>query len=76
MKKAKPQPRLADHRLYGRGEVLAVRELDNGGGVFVADIKFGDSERTIRLAQEYWQTSIADLVPTPPRPKRHTPREE
>lgn len=74
------QPHFADHVRYGRGEVLSVRELDSGGGILVAVVRFADgSERSIRLSQEYWTSSIADLTPTPPKPpkrvrKKATPK--
>ena len=62
-KKAKPKARYADHKLYGPGEILSVRELDAGGGVFVADVKFEDATRTIRLLPEYWRSGILRLIP-------------
>lgn len=71
MKKPTPQPHFADHVRYGRGEVLSVRELDSGGGILAAVVRFADgSERCIRLSQEYWTSSIADLAPTPPKPPK------
>ena len=70
MTKAKPQPLIADHVRYGRGEVLSVHTLDTG--ILAALVRFADgSERTIRLDPQYWHSSIADLAPTPPpKPKR------
>lgn len=68
--KSKPQ-HFADHVRYGRGEILSVRELDSGGGIYVAVVRFADgTERCIRLSQEYWTSSIADLSPTPPKPPK------
>ncbi|HKT87950.1 MAG TPA: hypothetical protein VJQ59_05915 [Candidatus Sulfotelmatobacter sp.] len=58
----KSQPHFADHVRYGRGEVLSVRELDSGGGIYVAVVRFADgTERCIRLSPEYWHSPIADL---------------
>lgn len=66
----KPEPRYAVHKIFGRGEVLSVRSLD--GGALIADMRFEDgSERTMRLAPQYWTSGISDLLPTPlPMPKR------
>lgn len=63
--KTKPEPRFADHKLYGRGQILTVRELDSGGDIFVAEVKFEDVTRTIRLLPEYWRSSILSLIPKP-----------
>ena len=75
MRPPKPQPQYAEHIHYGRGEIRAVRELDKGG--FVADVQFADgSERTIQLAPQYWKSSVADLLPTPIKPKRSRAKKE
>src|SRR5437899_3018296 len=69
----KPKPLSAEHVRYGVGQVLSVRELDNAGGVFVADVKFADgTQRTIRLAPQFWVGDISNLIssPPPPPPKR------
>lgn len=58
-----------DHKLYGTGTILAVRQLDSGAPV--ADVKFADgTTRCIRLSQEYWTSDVSDLTPTPPKVKR------
>ena len=61
--KPKPVLRIADHIWFGPGQILSVRELDAGGGVFVADVKFEDATRTIRLLPEYWRSGILRLIP-------------
>jgi len=76
MKTPKPVPLHAEHVRYGLGDILAVRELD-GGGVLVADVKFADgTQRTIRLAPEYWVSDISTLAlpSTPATPKRKRTR--
>ena len=57
--------RCLDHRLF---ELLSVHVPDSG--VLIASVRFSDCERSIRLSPRHWLSSIADLVPTPPRPKR------
>ena len=60
--KTKPKLIYADHVVYGRGRVRAVRQLD-GGEVFVADVKFSDgTQRAIRLAPEYWHSDVTLLI--------------
>ena len=67
MKTVKPQPLHAEHIRYGLGEILSVRQLD-GGGVFVADVKFADgTQRTIRLAPQYWVGDTTGLILTTPQ---------
>jgi len=65
MTKVKPAPRIADHIRFGPGEILSVRELDSGGGVSVAEVRFEDATRTIRLLPEYWRSGILSLIPKP-----------
>ena len=68
----KPEPRYADHAVYGRVQILAVLPVDRG--VFVADVKcFDGTRRTILLDPRYWVSDIASLVPTGDR-KRMKPR--
>jgi len=69
-KKTKPDPRLADHKLYGPGQILCVRELDSGGGVYVAEVKFEDATRLIRLLAQYWHSDIVSLIA---KPKKKAP---
>lgn len=69
-RKPKSQVRHAEHKILGPGELISVRQLD--AGALVADVRFGDgTTRCIRLAQQYWTSPIAELLPTPPpRAKR------
>ncbi len=71
MKNCKPASRYAEHVRYGRGEVVAVRQLDSGG--FVADMKFGDgTERTLLIAAQFWPSGVPSLPPAAPKKTRKT----
>jgi hypothetical protein len=75
-KRAKPQPqnRSVEHRVYGIGNLLHVRALDDGS--LVAVVTFNGVDRTIRLAPEYFITPIAEIMKLapPPAPRAVKPK--
>lgn len=53
---------MAEHKTFGIGTVVRVREVD--GGEFVATLRFENGlERVLQLRQQYWDTDIATLTP-------------
>ena len=58
--KLKPQNPSVEHLVYGIGNLLHVRPLDDGG--YAAVMNFAGVERTIRLAAPYWITPIAEIM--------------
>lgn len=72
-KKPKEPLRLVEHRIYGPGKLRCVRTLDTGQ---VADVTFLDgAKRTLRIAQEYWTTPIAEILAAAPPPRPALPVE-
>jgi hypothetical protein len=65
-KRAKPTPqnRSIEHVVYGIGNLLHVRPLDDGS--LVAVVEFNGVDRTIRLAPEYFTTPIPDIMKLAP----------
>lgn len=66
---AKPRLRYIEHTIFGRGELVGIRQSD--GGQFVATVRFNDgTERTLQLRQQFWTTDVARLIPAPLKPRR------
>jgi hypothetical protein len=69
----KPQNRQVEHVVYGIGNLLHVRPLDDGS--LVAVVECAGVDRTIRLAPDYFITPIAEIIKLaphlapPPAPK-------
>jgi hypothetical protein len=67
----KPQNRQVEHRVYGIGNLLHVRPLDDGS--LIAVVEFAGVDRTIRLSPAYFITPIQDIMKlaphlAPPKP--------
>jgi hypothetical protein len=62
--------RPVEHVRFGRGKLLAIRQID-GTHDYMADVRFADgTPRTLLLVQRYWLTDIRPLLPNPPKPRR------
>jgi hypothetical protein len=59
---------LVEHKALGVGTLKYVRALDNGE--FAAVAEFGSTERVIRLDQQYWITSLFEIMQAPLEPAR------
>ena len=71
-KTPKPAPRSIEHKVFGRGVLRSVRQVDSG--TYVAEVEFGDgATRVICLDQPFWLTDISDLLAAPPKPSRRNP---
>jgi hypothetical protein len=61
-------PRLVEHKALGVGTLKCVRVLDNGA--FAAVAEFGGTERVVRLDQQFWITSLFEIMQAPLEPAR------
>jgi hypothetical protein len=70
-----------EHVRFGKGKLLAVRQIDGSANDFVVDVKFADgTTRTLLLTQHFWVNDIGPFIPKTPKPhhvrvKRHVVEE-
>lgn len=71
-KPEKLKPRSVTHRVFGVGELRAVRASESGG--YIVECDFGGTMRTLQLRQEFWAMPIVSVLKLighlpPPAPK-------
>lgn len=70
----KLKPRSVTHRVFGVGELRAIRASESGG--YIVECDFGGVSRTIRLAAEYWVTPVKEILKATPHLPPLAPKPE
>jgi hypothetical protein len=69
----KPPSFAVVHKRLGEGQLVGLRLGESG--IWLADVKFGGTRRTLQLQAEHWVTAMSDilkLLPHFPPPKLET----
>jgi hypothetical protein len=73
----KPPSFTVTHKSLGEGQLVSLRLGESG--IWLADVKFNGTRRTLQVRAEHWETAISDILKLlphfpPPKPEKATPR--